>query len=130
MGLPNSADEIVLLHNPRCSKSRATLALLEENGADFVVREYLGDPLSVQELADLRGRLDRPVAEWLRPKEEPFVASGVARVPSLTSAGSPGPYRPRTKVTKLTITSRTGNHRTLRTINVVISPFDKSRGFE
>lgn len=79
MGLPNSADEIVLLHNPRCSKSRATLALLEENGADFVVREYLGDPLSVQELADLRGRLDRPVAEWLRPKEEPFVASGVAR---------------------------------------------------
>lgn len=79
MGLPNSADEIVLLHNPRCSKSRATLALLQDRGADFVIREYLEDPLSAEELADLRGRLGRPVSDWLRPKEDPFVASGVAR---------------------------------------------------
>lgn len=79
MGLPNSAGEIVLLHNPLCSKSRATLALLQDRGADFVIREYLEDPLSAEELADLRGRLGRPVSDWLRPKEDPFVASGVAR---------------------------------------------------
>lgn len=79
MGLPNSADEIVLLHNPRCSKSRATLALLQDRGADFVIREYLDEPLSAAELADLRSRLGRPVSEWLRPKEDPFVASGIAR---------------------------------------------------
>ncbi|MFP8873745.1 MAG: arsenate reductase family protein, partial [Myxococcota bacterium] len=69
----------VLLHNPLCSKSRATLALLQDRGADFVIREYLEDPLSAEELADLRGRLGRPVSDWLRPKEDPFVASGVAR---------------------------------------------------
>ena len=79
MALPKSDDQIVLLHNPRCSKSRATLALLEEHQLDFTIREYLADPLDALELADLRERLARPVSEWLRPKEDPFVASGVAK---------------------------------------------------
>ena len=79
MALPKSDDRIVLLHNPRCSKSRTTLALLEDRHVDLEIREYLSDPLSAQELADLRDRLGRPVSEWLRPKEEPFVASGVAK---------------------------------------------------
>lgn len=79
MALPKSDDQIVLLHNPRCSKSRATLALLEDHHLDFEIREYLVDPLSALELADLRERLARPVSEWLRPKEDPFVASGVAK---------------------------------------------------
>lgn len=79
MALPKSDDQIVLLHNPRCSKSRATLALLEGHQLDFKIREYLADPLSALELADLRERLARPVSEWLRPKEDPFVASGVAK---------------------------------------------------
>ena len=78
MGLTKSDSETVLLHNPRCSKSRATLALLQERNLDFEIREYLQAPLSAEELADLRGRLGRPVSEWLRPKEEPFVASGVS----------------------------------------------------
>lgn len=37
-------------HNPRCSKSRAALKLLEDSGAEPVVRRYLDDPPSAAEL--------------------------------------------------------------------------------
>lgn len=37
-------------HNPRCSKSRATLALLQEHGVEPTVRRYLDDPPSRAEL--------------------------------------------------------------------------------
>lgn len=56
----------MLLHNPRCSKSRTALKLLEENGAEFDVREYLKEPLSMDELRILHKRIGRPPAEWLR----------------------------------------------------------------
>lgn len=56
----------ILLHNPRCSKSRAALALLEEQKARFEVREYLKEPLSLDELRILKKRLGRPASEWLR----------------------------------------------------------------
>lgn len=55
-----------LLHNPRCSKSRAALALLEERGVEFQVRKYLDEPLSADELRILRKRLNRAPAEWIR----------------------------------------------------------------
>lgn len=55
-----------LLHNPRCSKSRAALALLEEHGVEHQVRKYLDEPLSYDELRILKKRLGRPAAEWMR----------------------------------------------------------------
>ena len=76
MTLP-SDDTIVLLHNPRCSKSRATLALLEERNVAFVERRYLEEPLSIEELEDLGKRLARPVREWMRNKEEAFARAGL-----------------------------------------------------
>jgi len=79
MPLPQSADELVLLHNPRCSKSRATLALLEEHGASFELRAYLDDPLDLAELETLRGRLGGPVRDWVRLKEAAFEATGCTR---------------------------------------------------
>lgn len=72
MALPDSDDELLLLHNPRCSKSRAARALLEERGVDFRERRYLDDPLSREELAELGVRLGRPVAEWTRSGEAAF----------------------------------------------------------
>lgn len=60
----------LLLHNPRCSKSRAALALLEERGVEFTVRRYLDEPLSLDELRILRKRLGRAPAEWLRWTED------------------------------------------------------------
>ena len=41
---------IEIWHNPRCSKSRATLALLEDAQADVTVRRYLEDPPTADEL--------------------------------------------------------------------------------
>lgn len=41
--------ELKILHNPRCSKSRQTLTLLQEKGYDPVVVEYLKQPLSEAE---------------------------------------------------------------------------------
>jgi len=79
MALPRSDDELVLLHNPRCSKSRATLALLEERGVTVAVREYLKEPLSRAELEDLRDRLGLPVADWLRSGESAFAESGLSK---------------------------------------------------
>jgi arsenate reductase-like glutaredoxin family protein len=62
-----SAAEIVLLHNPRCSKSRQAKGILEKAGVDFVERKYLDEPLSKKELVELKTKLGRPVHEWMRP---------------------------------------------------------------
>lgn len=69
MALPGSDDELLLLHNPRCSKSRAARALLEDRGVAFAERRYLDEPLSQEELAELGRRLGRPAREWLRARE-------------------------------------------------------------
>jgi len=76
MPLPED-DTLVLLHNPRCSKSRAALALLEERGVSFAVRRYLDDALDRSELDDLRARLDRPPAEWIRKGESAYAEAGL-----------------------------------------------------
>jgi arsenate reductase len=76
--LPRSRDEILLLHNPRCSKSRATRALLEERGVDFETRRYLEDPLDEDELVDLERRLGRPILEWTRAGEPAFSEAGLS----------------------------------------------------
>ena len=57
---------VTLYHNPRCSKSRAALALLEERGADVEVIRYLDTPLDEAGLRDLLRRLGRPAAELVR----------------------------------------------------------------
>ena len=78
MALPGPGDALVLLHNPRCSKSRATCALLEERGASFGVREYLNDPLSAAELLELAKRLGKATSEWVRKGEGAFSEAGLA----------------------------------------------------
>lgn len=48
---------VVIYHNPRCSKSRQTLALLEENGVTPEIVKYLEDTPSVEELKSLYQQL-------------------------------------------------------------------------
>jgi arsenate reductase len=94
MALPQSDRELVLLHNPRCSKSRAALALLEERGVSFVVRRYLDDPLSKPELDELARRLGRPPREWIRSKEAAYADAGLSEhsaADELTSAMAAAP---------------------------------------
>lgn len=48
---------ISIFHNPRCSKSRAALAALEERGIDAEVVQYLENPPSENELAEIVRKL-------------------------------------------------------------------------
>lgn len=63
---------ITIYHNPRCGKSREALKLLENSGEKFVVREYLKNPLSVEELIALNKKLNIPPLAMIRQGEEIF----------------------------------------------------------
>jgi arsenate reductase len=76
VALPDG-QSLLLIHNPRCSKSRAARSLLEERGVSFGLRLYLEDPLSRAELTELHRRLGRPAREWARRGELPFSAAGL-----------------------------------------------------
>jgi len=56
-------------HNPRCSKSRATLARLEAAGVDVTVRRYLDDPPSREELLRALEALDMQPHQLIRAKD-------------------------------------------------------------
>ncbi len=79
MKLPTSRDETLLLHNPKCSKSRATLALLEERGIRFETRRYLEDPLSPDELESLSRRLGLPPLAFTRTGQAEFESAGLTQ---------------------------------------------------
>ena len=70
---------ITLWHNPRCSKSRQALALLEEKGVEIEIRRYLDDAPSEAELRALQGKLGIPVIEMMRVKEKLFKELGLSR---------------------------------------------------
>lgn len=72
-------DSLTLLHNPRCSKSRAAKALLEERGIAFRERLYLQDPLSKDELAALHTRLAASPSEWVRRGEDEYKEAGLSK---------------------------------------------------
>lgn len=56
----------VLIYNPNCSKSRAAQAMLQERGQEFEVRDYIQEPLSLEELQVLGKQLGLPVRDWVR----------------------------------------------------------------
>lgn len=60
---------ITIYHNPRCSKSRQTLALLEDNNAQFKVVEYLQDTLGREELESILKKLKMSPRDLLRKKD-------------------------------------------------------------
>jgi arsenate reductase len=59
-----------IYHNPRCSKSRQTLALLEEKGIEPDVVLYLKEPPSPEQIADLLGQLGLSARELMRTGED------------------------------------------------------------
>lgn len=58
-----------LYHNPRCSKSREALALLEARGVEVTVHRYLDAPLDIDALRDLAQRLEDGVPALVRTNE-------------------------------------------------------------
>lgn len=69
-------------HNPRCSKSRAGLALLEENGASVEVRKYLEDAPSADELRAVLSQLGIPAIGMMRTGEKRFKELGLTKTTS------------------------------------------------
>lgn len=59
-----------IYHNPRCSKSREALALLNDAGAEVTVVEYLKTPPSRDELARLYAKAGISPRDGLRKAEE------------------------------------------------------------
>lgn len=58
-----------IYHNPRCSKSRQTLDLLQQNNIQPEVIEYLSKPLTHDELNKILNLLDKEPLDIIRTKE-------------------------------------------------------------
>jgi arsenate reductase len=76
---------IRIFHNPRCSKSRATLALLQERGIDAEIILYLENPPDADELLSILQKLGLTARELMRKGESEFREQGLADE-SLTEA--------------------------------------------
>ncbi|MET1218654.1 MAG: arsenate reductase (glutaredoxin) [Glaciecola sp.] len=75
--------DFILYHNPRCSKSRQTLALLEQHNIPFTTKLYLQDGLTQAEILSLKHKLKATsLLEMMRPKEAEFKTAGLAKTSS------------------------------------------------
>lgn len=72
--------QFTIYHNPRCSKSRQTLALLEDRGITPTIVRYLDTPLTPEILATLVKQLGfASPHELVRSKEAAYKALGLSR---------------------------------------------------
>ncbi len=72
--------KVTIYHNPRCSKSREALKLLEEQGTDVEVVKYLDTPPSKEELKSLLKMLGISARELMRTKEAIYKELGLKEV--------------------------------------------------
>jgi arsenate reductase len=68
---------IRIYHNPRCSKSRATLALLQEQGLEPEIQLYLESPPDAAELRSILNKLGKTARELMRKGEAEFREQGL-----------------------------------------------------
>ena len=69
---------VTIYHNPRCSKSRQTLALLRERGLEPRVVAYLEDPPHAARLGEILDLLGLEPRQLMRRKEAPYKALGLS----------------------------------------------------
>ena len=69
---------VTIYHNPRCSKSRQTMALLEEHGIAPTVVRYLDAPPNAETLKQLLGALGLKPRELMRSKEPVYTERDLA----------------------------------------------------
>ena len=67
-----------IYHNPRCSKSRQTLALLQEQGIEPTIIEYLSTPLTADDIKGLLSLLGISARELIRKGEAVYKKLGLA----------------------------------------------------
>lgn len=69
--------KVQILHNPRCSKSRATLQLLRDNGVEPEIILYLETPPDAHRLTSILARLDMQPRELLRKGQPEYKEMGL-----------------------------------------------------
>ena len=69
---------VTIFHNPRCSKSRNSLAILNEQSLEPEIRLYLEDPPSAEELTSILTMLDISARDLLRKGESDYKALNLA----------------------------------------------------
>lgn len=62
----------LIYHNPRCSKSREALALLQEGGKDLEINEYINEKLSLTELKNILKMGNLKASDIVRSKDDAF----------------------------------------------------------
>jgi len=72
--------KITIWHNPRCSKSRRGLAILEEKGIEAEVVKYLDLPPTAAEIKTVLGKLGVPARALMRTKETLYRELGLKDV--------------------------------------------------
>jgi len=73
---------VTIWHNPRCSKSRATLALLHERGIEPQVRLYLDSTPDAVEISEALKLLGVPAMDLVRRGEPEFHEAGLSDISS------------------------------------------------
>ena len=68
--------QVTIFHNPRCSKSRETLALLTDKGIEPTIVEYLKNVPSKDELKAVISALEISPRDLLRKKEAEYKTAG------------------------------------------------------
>ncbi len=76
-GFENLPLPVTIYHNPRCSKSRETLALLNERGLEVEIVEYLQTPPDAAALAGLLDGLGLEPRDLMRKKEAAYKELGL-----------------------------------------------------
>lgn len=70
---------VEIWHNPRCSKSRQALALLEERGLEAKVVLYLDDPPSRERILQVVRMMGGEAIDLVRTKEALFAELGLSK---------------------------------------------------
>lgn len=78
----DDSHEVTIFHNPSCSHSRGALGILDEQGVDHRVVEYLVTPPSRETLEMIISKLVDPVPDLIRTTDKRFAELGI----------DPGPY--------------------------------------
>ena len=69
----------LIYHNPRCTKSRESLKLLQDRCCALKVKLYLEDGLDAEEIQELKEALGLPIREFIRSKEPEYKVMGLSK---------------------------------------------------
>ena len=72
--------DYILYHNPRWGKSKEAVSLLNQNNINYIMIEYLKNPLSVTEVTSLSKKLGLNPGELVRKSEKDFKDKNLDRI--------------------------------------------------